>query len=149
MSLEPIDLLAPIRTSMRIAAAEFERRGVVLDPLPAADGEVRVRGDAAALEQLFLNLLLNAAQAGESGARAGVRVDSATHEITVTVWDTGPGFAKDADVRAFDPFFTTKVEGTGLGLTVARRIAIAHGGAIALATSPGGGTEVRVTLPPV
>jgi signal transduction histidine kinase len=147
MSLEPVELRIPLEAAMRIAAPEFERRGVILEPLPVPDRATRMLGDSSALEQLFINLLLNAAQACEPGARAGVRTAVAGDSVTVTVWDTGRGFAPEAKNRAFDPFFTTKAEGTGLGLTVARRIVLAHRGEVAISSAPGGGTEVRVEFP--
>jgi len=74
-----------------------------------------VTANAAALEQLFLNLLLNAAQATERAGSIGIEVDRAAGSVTVTIWNTGPGFTTATRQRAFAPFFTAKPEGTGLG----------------------------------
>jgi signal transduction histidine kinase len=147
MAMEITDLRVPLEAAARAAAGEFARREARLEPLPDTLGGIRVRANGAALEQLFLNLLLNAAQASAPGARAGVRVDVAGEHVTVAVWDMGTGFASEARDRAFDPFYTTRAEGTGLGLTVARRIATAHGGTIEIESTIGAGATVRVQLP--
>ena len=73
-----------------------------------------VTANAAALEQLFLNLLLNA-QATERAGSTGIEVDRAAGSVTVTIWNTGPGFTTATRQRAFAPFFTARPEGTGLG----------------------------------
>jgi signal transduction histidine kinase len=145
MTMERTDLRVPLEAAVRGSMADFERRRAVLDPLPAMN-EVYVRGNSAALEQLFLNLLLNAAQACEPGGHAGVELDVDGDYVNVTIRDSGSGFADDAQRRAFEPFFTTKAEGTGLGLTVARRIVASHGGRIDIESPAGAGTRVRVRL---
>ena len=63
------------------------------------------------------------------------------------VSDTGPGIAPDDLARVLDPFFSTKVDGTGLGLPIARQIATAHGGSLRIDSRPGEGTRVEVRLP--
>jgi signal transduction histidine kinase len=106
-----------------------------------------VRGDQAGLEQLFLNLIQNAAQALRPGGKASIRVVVEDDAITVTVSDDGVGIPEDLQERVFDPLFSTRSEGTGLGLTIARRIAEAHGGGMELEGGPGEGTRVRVRVP--
>jgi signal transduction histidine kinase len=148
MPMETVDLWTTIAASARTARPEFDRLGATIELPPERDRDaIQLRGDAAALEQLFLNLLLNAAQAVPPGGSAGVV--SAVHDarVDVTVWDTGTGMTPEERERAFQPFYSTKPEGTGLGLTLARRIAAAHGGSIALDGSPGEGTRVCVSLP--
>jgi len=114
-----------------------------LQPLP------RLRGRAGHLNQLFLNVLRNALQAvGEHGT---VRVASASAQgaVHVEIADDGCGIAAEDLKRVFEPFFTTRAvgEGTGLGLSVARDIAQAHGGRIELASRRGSGTRVLIVLP--
>lgn len=104
-------------------------------------------GDAIALEQLFLNLLLNAAQALQSGGHASVTVDIDGAEMRIIVADTGCGIAADALDRVLDPFFSTKPDGTGLGRSIARQIATAHGGSLRIESVLGAGTTVIVSLP--
>lgn len=148
MPMEPVDLWTTIVASARTAQPEFQKCNVTIElPMEEERENVRVRGDAAALEQLFLNLLLNAAQAAPRGGSAGVGAARNESHVDVTVWDTGAGLLPEDRERAFQPFYSTKPEGTGLGLTLARRITAAHGGSITLESVPGARTQVRVTLP--
>jgi len=145
LALAPVDLRHVLEGVIASARADVERTGVVLqwsvdEPLP-------VVGNAAALEQLFLNLVLNAVQASVRGGRVGFTTDAAPDRITVTVWDEGPGFDEGGVDKAFEPFYSTRPEGTGLGLTVARRIAVAHSGSISISSARGHGTRVVVSLP--
>ncbi|MDH3289763.1 MAG: HAMP domain-containing histidine kinase [Gemmatimonadota bacterium] len=142
-----IDLRTPLAAAMESAEPEFATHRARLDRLPDGPAPLPVEGDAAALEQLFLNLLLNAAQALEPGGRAGVSVAQDDGSITVSVWDSGHGVSPEARERLFEPFFSTKPDGTGLGLAVARRIAAAHGGDIRAEGREPCGTTMRVRLP--
>jgi CheY-like chemotaxis protein/anti-sigma regulatory factor (Ser/Thr protein kinase) len=112
-----------------------------------------VEGNAVRLEQVFVNLLINAAQAIPEGSadRNEVHI-SVTHEgpsIVVEVRDTGSGIPPHVLGRVFDPFFTTKPRGlgTGLGLPISRSIVTALGGEITVTSTPGLGTTFRVSLP--
>jgi two-component system, NtrC family, sensor kinase len=109
-----------------------------------------VEGDARALNQVFLNLLKNAAEAFE-GRRGRVEVHARLEgdEVVVSIRDDGPGVAPELRERLFEPFFTTKPagKGTGLGLSISQRIVAEHGGQIALESEPGEGTCVTVRLP--
>jgi signal transduction histidine kinase len=99
------------------------------------------------LEQLFLNLLLNAAQALDPGERAGVDLTQESNLFRIDIWDNGKGIPPEEMRRIFEPFFSTSSEGTGLGLPIAQRIAQAHRGEVELQSTPGEGTVARVTLP--
>jgi signal transduction histidine kinase len=142
-----VDLRAPLERAMQVAEAAFEQAGGTLEPLREGAAPIPVRGDAAALEQLFLNLLLNAAQALPSGARTDVTAVVSGDGAEVVVRDTGRGIPAAALGRVFEPFFSTTPEGTGLGLAVARQVAIAHGGDITVESEEGVGTAVRVRIP--
>lgn len=111
-----------------------------------------VEGDPSKLAQLFLNLLLNAADAvdeqpGASNISMTSRLDDGW--IVVEVTDCGPGIDDEIADRIFDPFFTTKSpqEGTGLGLAACQDIVDSHGGIISFETTPGEGTTFIVRLP--
>jgi signal transduction histidine kinase len=146
IELQAIDLLPPLRAAMRAALPEFESRGARLDgDLPLA--VVEIQGDAPALQQVFLNLLLNAAQALATGGRAAVSVQNGDHEVAVEFTDNGPGIAPDVLSRIREPFYSTKREGSGLGLAIAERIVQAHGGTLDIESAPGAGTRVTVRLP--
>jgi signal transduction histidine kinase len=111
------------------------------------EGPLWVNGDPSALEQLFLNLLLNAGQAVSSGGSARIDVEEIEESHVVMIRDTGGGISPERAARLREPFFSSKNGGTGLGLTIARRIAAAHGGEISLESQAGKGTTARVRLP--
>jgi len=108
-----------------------------------------VRASARHLQQVFLNLLTNAAQAIEPTGTIRVQTSRAPEGVLVRVTDDGCGMAPDVLERVFDPFFTTKGvgEGTGLGLAISYQIVRSHGGEIRIDSAPGMGTGVRVFLP--
>jgi len=130
MSMAPLALDDVIDAALRAVRPAVARRSISL--LTPGASDVHVRGNAAALEQLFLNLLLNAVEATpcDGEGRVGVEVRRGATLAEVSVWDTGEGFSGSVLERAFEAFVTTKPEGTGLGLSVAKRIAAAHGGRI-------------------
>jgi len=103
--------------------------------------------DLEQMKTVFLNLLLNAAQAAGAGGRIDVTIATDDLAATVAVADNGPGIPDDVRARIFEPFFTTKHRGTGLGLPTARRMVERHRGTIDVACPSSGGTVVTVTLP--
>ncbi len=146
VKLRAMDLREPLRAAARRALPALEEHGARLSP--AGEGEpVPVAGDPDALEQVFLNLLLNAADAVEPGGEVSVAVSVEEAEATVVVRDDGRGIPEEERERIFEPFFTTRPGGTGLGLAVARRIVAAHRGTIGVRSAPGEGTTVEVRLP--
>jgi signal transduction histidine kinase len=106
-----------------------------------------VSGDDRQIEQLVMNLLLNAVQASEDGEVVKVTLASIGEIVRMAIVDRGKGMEKDEARRAFEPFFTTKAKGTGLGLPICRKIVEAHGGTITLKSERGKGTRVFVDLP--
>jgi PAS domain S-box-containing protein len=136
-----LEMLRERLTRQRIAVEEH------LHELPA------VAGSPAQLNQVFLNLLVNAVQAIESTHRADGRIAITTAEengeIVVELADNGCGIADDVLPQIFDPFFTTKGvgDGTGLGLSITHSIVQDHGGRLQVESIPGKGTNVRVILP--
>ncbi len=105
-----------------------------------------IAADEHQLEQLLMNLLLNAAQASAPGGLVRLSVAARDGGVRIVVQDRGCGMSADVLRRTFEPFFTTKARGTGLGLPICRKIVEAHGGKIAIASEPGAGTEVAVDL---
>ncbi len=101
------------------------------------------------LNQVFLNLLVNAAQAMEKQGSITVRTWSDSDSVFVSVEDTGKGMQEEVQKRIFDPFFTTKEagKGTGLGLSISADIVRKHGGDISVTSRVGEGTEFTVRLP--
>jgi len=141
-----LDLWAPLNAAVHAAGPEFANQGARLD-VAEAGGPIMVAGDAAALEQLFLNILLNAAQALDQGGEAVVMVEPGDEQVSIRIRDEGPGIPAEALDRVFEALYSTREGGTGLGLPIARRIAQAHGGHLRVGTPGGSGTEVEITLP--
>jgi hypothetical protein len=135
------NVLFLIRQQRRLAAVHVESD---LGQVP------HVLADPNQLEQVFLNLCLNACQAmGSAGGRLTVRSRLAEGRVTVDVEDTGPGIPEHVRPNLFKPFFTTKREGTGLGLAISARIVAEHGGNIGYRCPAGGGTVFTIALQPV
>jgi PAS domain S-box-containing protein len=108
-----------------------------------------VHGNAGKLQQVFLNLILNARDAMRSGGVVEVRTWQEGARARIEVADSGTGIAPEHLHRVYDPFFTTKParQGTGLGLAVTYGIIQEHGGSIEVANRPGGGAQFRIELP--
>ena len=110
----------------------------------------RIRGNPGKLQQVFLNLFLNARDAMENGGTLAVKTArSQDRQVRVTVADSGAGIAAENLTRIFDPFFTTKAakKGTGLGLSVSYGIVKEHGGEIEAASDLGAGTRFELSFP--
>jgi signal transduction histidine kinase len=107
----------------------------------------RVMGDRVELQQVVLNLLQNAADAAGEGGRIAVRVLGGEGVARIVVEDDGPGVPDAIRGRIFEPFFTTKPHGTGLGLSVVRRIVETHGARIAVGSREPRGTRFEVAIP--
>ena len=112
-----------------------------------ACGDSQIVGDRKALAGALTNLMENAIQACGEDGRVRVEVFAHSDHIVFSVADNGPGIAAAEQARIFEPFFTTRAEGTGLGLAIARGVARAHGGDIALDSTPGQGATFTLILP--
>jgi len=151
LRLQPVDLRGPVAAALRSAVPAFAERGLPPPEWAAAQRAVPVLGHPGALEQLLLNLLLNAADASAAAvtsAPVSVEVRAGHDGVELRVTDAGVGMSADQVERAFQPFFTTTPGGTGLGLTMVRRMAEAHGAELHVDSRPGAGTTVRVAFPP-
>jgi len=106
-----------------------------------------VKADRALLEQVFLNLIINATHAMPDGGE--IRISGKTDEYftEVMIWDKGGGIPSDIQSKIFEPFFTTKEDGTGLGLSIAYNIIKSHGGKLFFNSNEGKGTVFTVRLP--
>ncbi|MFZ5444481.1 MAG: ATP-binding protein [Myxococcota bacterium] len=146
----PMSLAEVVQKAGRIAQHELRHVARLELDLPALPP---VLGDATELGQVFVNLLVNAAQAMPEGASPDthavtVRLREQGAQLVATVTDTGLGIAPDVRLRIFDPFFTARPRGagTGLGLAITHRIVESHGGTISVESTPGN-TVFTVTLP--
>ncbi|MDH4281242.1 MAG: ATP-binding protein [Myxococcales bacterium] len=150
--LESVDLKPVLESAIRMAQPEIEHRAQVLREYE--DGTLCIRGAKTRIIQVFLNLIVNAAQAIDPGDRMQntitIRARSTEKDrVCVEIQDTGPGIPPQLLRRIFDPFVTTKAAGlgTGLGLSICRRIVHSLEGTIEIQSHPGQGTVARVVLP--
>jgi hypothetical protein len=146
---QPIDVRTVIQDTLLLAHYQLGRDGI--DVSTAFDMDLPcVLGDATALQQVFMNLLLNARDAMPNGGRLRIvatRTSDQPGWIRLVVADTGGGMAADVLARIAQPFFTTKSHGTGLGLSVSYTIIREHGGGVEVTSEPGRGTTFTITLP--
>jgi signal transduction histidine kinase len=142
-----VDLRLILAAAVESSESAFTDRGAVIEPRPLHGAPAWVLGNRMTLEQLFLNLLLNAAQALDRGGRAAVSLDGEGSEVRITVSDSGTGIPSADLERVFEPFYSTKADGTGLGMSIARQIAVDHGGSLRIERGPAGGTRAVVRLP--
>ena len=149
--MAPVDLGAVIRDVATLVSSDAMLRNVVMK-LDVASAPLVVRADQIQLQQVVLNLLMNALESID-GATANERTvlircrqsDGQTGEVVVR--DSGSGFSPETQELLFEPFFSTKPNGTGMGLSIARSIVDAHGGAIRAYNAERGGAIVEFTLP--
>ncbi len=141
-----VDLIAVLRRATASASPSFAGNRGTLVPISPDAPVCEMTGDAAALEQLFLNLLLNAAQALSPGGCARFEVDEAPDAIVVRIADNGSGLSPNLALHNVSMVQSTKADGTGLGLPIARRIAEAHGGSLTVENVPSGGVVATVRL---
>jgi len=146
-----LDLNATIRDVLALAQNEVQRHGVALETHLAAEVP-RVLGDRIQLQQVLLNLVMNALEAlsGVGAEPRALRVSSeslAATEVVIAVRDSGPGFEPQHLDRLFEAFYTTKPHGLGLGLAISRRIIEAHGGRLWATANVPRGAVVQFTVP--
>jgi PAS domain S-box-containing protein len=145
----PLDLNSIVEEALAILRGEIGAGEVAVE-VALAPHALDVVGDRVQLQQVILNLAINAAQAmaGSEGPRR-LRITSASDgaRATLAVRDSGPGLSPEARERVFDAFFTTKSSGMGMGLSVCRTIIEAHGGSIWVDDQAGPGATFLFSLP--
>jgi PAS domain S-box-containing protein len=159
------ELRPPVEAAVRLVAPQAGEKGLALDAAWQCDPAIRVRADEERVRQILINLLSNAAKFTDTGGSVTVRCrtsrapsgGSALPEIgpwvVVDVEDTGRGMTEEQQARVFDPFIqveaglTRQTGGTGLGLTISRRLARLMGGELAVRSTPGQGSCFSLWLP--
>jgi len=151
---EPCDLVDIVHDVLPLAGPELRRRGIVLETALAPDLP-RVIGDRIQLQQVLLNLLVNAGEAMRETQpeRRRVVVRSSAECRDGDVWailaveDAGAGFRELDEARLFEAFYTTKPGGLGMGLSISRSIVERHGGQLWGTSNPGRGATFHLALP--
>jgi PAS domain S-box-containing protein len=143
-----LDVHQVITETLSLLEHQFRNSGVEIDRQLSAQAPLAF-GNPGKMQQVFLNLFLNARDAMASGGRLRVRTDTAGSRLQVWVEDTGTGISQENIRKIYDPFFTTKErgKGTGLGLSVSYGIIQEHGGSITVESVRGQGTAFRLEFP--
>jgi len=145
-----VDVHTVVRESLALVAHELKAREIQVDlNLPASPRFVA--GDAVLLQQVLVNLMMNALDAMDATPpdrrRLTVRSEIKSDSLELSVQDAGAGLPENIDGRLFEPFVTTKTNGVGIGLTIARTIVEAHGGRLDARNNAEGGATFTVKLP--
>ena len=142
----PVDLKITVEESLTLAGYQVRLEGVERS-VNVPDGLPKVRSNQNQLQEVLLNLILNACQAmGEKGGKIELSASLSSPYVVLKVTDNGPGIPPHILRKVFDPFYTTKPTGTGLGLFVSQRIIKSHGGTIELESVEGSGTCFTICL---
>lgn len=147
----PVSLYDIVEDSANFLHHELEAHGVSLE-LAFGDGLGKARADRIQLQQVIVNLAVNAVQAMSQAAtpRPMLRIGAASDagdRILITIEDNGPGIPPEIAERLFDSFFTTKADGLGIGLSICQTIVEGHGGLISAGNRPEGGARFTVSIP--
>jgi signal transduction histidine kinase len=148
----PVDLAAVVQDAVALTRAlwkdEAEARGAPIEVVTDLDRVPSVEGQAAALREAVMNLILNAVDAMPRGGRLGLTLRRVDAGVELNVSDGGEGMPEDVRRRIFDPFFTTRApHRTGLGLSVVHGVVNRHRGSVRVRSEPGGGTTVTLWFP--
>jgi len=144
-----VDVNAAISEAMSIVGAEARADELTFDV--QLDRSIPpVMGELTGIEQVIINLAMNARDAGAHRVRIETgRMPGRDDQLRLSIADDGSGIGSDSVRRLFEPFFTTKPQGTGLGLWLSQRIIRDHGGTIVAESEPGSGTTFIITLPAI
>jgi signal transduction histidine kinase len=135
-----------IEKNLSFIRPELEKKGIqVQDNLNGRS--FKLRADLDLLYRAFLNILINAIQSMQDGGTIDIKVEEARDTYQIEIEDTGCGISDENVDKIFNPFFTTKEKGSGLGLSIVRKIIEGHRGTIDIQSREGGGTKVEVQLP--
>jgi two-component system NtrC family sensor kinase len=144
-----VDLNKVIRETLTLLDHQLSKAGVEVK-LALDDNLPRIKGNPGKLQQVFLNLFLNARDAMESGGILALSTETEDGLVKAIVADSGAGMSRENAAHIFDPFFTTKIakKGTGLGLSVSYGIVREHGGDIEVQSELGAGARFELSFPP-
>jgi len=147
----PVDLRGLVQEVLSTAQPPAQERGVKLTLSLSPEEALTITGDADHLRCALLNVVLNGVEAMPEGGELTVGASGALQGdrpgVSLTVRDTGGGFAPEEIAKVFEPFFTTKPKGTGLGLSVVKKTVDAHGGTVRVENGDGGGALVTLWFP--
>jgi signal transduction histidine kinase len=142
----PMDINATVERVLALSHKKLEHNDVTVE-LKLANNLPPVNGMPDQIAQVFLNLIVNAAEAMSDGGHLRIESRTDSSQVEVVFADTGPGISPEDLAHIFEPFYTTKDSGTGLGLAVSFNIIESHGGTLGVESVPGHGATFTVRLP--
>ena len=151
MEIEDVDVRSVVGDAVNFLGPIIDARGQVLN-VETSSGNFRIKADPTRISQVVSNLVSNASKYSPEESDIDIALHDRGHKIEIIVSDRGIGISKEDQGQLFTPFFraankgTRSVPGTGLGLVIVKSIVEAHGGKVVVVSSPGSGTEVRVTF---
>lgn len=148
LKLTPVDLADLLGRSLELVKAEAAENRIATE-LDVQPGLGPILGDVDRLQQVVMNVVLNALQAMEDGGALTVKLANTADRrgVELCISDTGVGVSPELLSQVFYPYFTTKPSGTGIGLAISQKIVADHGGTIDMESEPGKGTTVIIQLP--
>jgi signal transduction histidine kinase len=147
LNLEIIDMAGLLKEVQELIREEARNKQIQV-VLEAPPGPVMVEGDKNKLKQVILNLSRNGMEAMDQGGKLTIRAQRLEDQVEITVSDEGPGIPEPELEKIFVPFYTTKKQGTGLGLSVSKRIIEEHQGcSFSLASGRDKGAVAKITMP--
>ncbi len=148
ISKKPISMQALIEDSLKLVERQASEKNIKIETrFPSQMDTVSVDPDR--INQVLLNLYLNAIDSMDAGGRLAIRIPNSEqkHNTEIKIMDDGTGISQEDLAHIFDPYFTTKATGTGLGLAIVHNIVDAHGGKVMVESHPGRGTTFTIRLP--
>lgn len=143
--MEPLNLTEVIENVLNLSNTFIRYSGVELET--NLDDGIKIYGNADQLEQVFLNIILNAQAAMDGGGKLSIKTRTNGHEARIRISDTGHGIEADMIEKIFEPFVSTKETGSGLGLFMSHNIIHNHSGQVEVESEVGKGTTFQITLP--
>ena len=143
---QPISLTNVVQETLRFIAARLRQNGIQVQ-LQLAPDVPQIHANKSQLQQLLINLLLNAKRAMPDGGPITIRVHAENDWATMEIIDSGEGIPAEIQKKIFNPFFTTRKDGWGLGLNICQKIVRNHRGRLSFKSRQGQGTIFRVELP--
>lgn len=148
LNTAPIDALEILQRTIDLIRPQAQKQSVTILWNPSSESETLVQGDAVRLEQVLLNLAINALEAMRGGGELTFAITSDEDQVVIDVGDSGPGIADNVKAYVLDPYFTTKSGGSGMGLAFCDKIIRQHNGQLTFDTSPIG-TIFQLKIPSV
>jgi two-component system sensor histidine kinase HydH len=146
---KPVSIRMLIQHSIKVIERDADKKNIRISAGDIPDDLPPIDLDSDRMNQVFLNIYLNAIDAMPDGGTLAITAEpeEGSGMLRITVTDSGRGIDKKDLAHVFDPYFTTKQSGTGLGLSIVHRIIESHNGEITIESEPGKGTWVTIFLP--